>query len=104
MHFADERGQHRWQRLIGADIQRRLSHEILAQGHIEKWPGSLAHALILRVGGHAYDSRPAAFHLKPAADRILTAPVERHHGSVDDGNWRRVFIVGAGEVATGKKR
>ncbi len=103
MHFADKCGQDASQGLIGADIQVGAPYEILPQRHIEKWPRSLAHALILRIGDHTDDSCPSALHLKSTADRILTCPVARNHGSIHDGDQRRVLVIGARKFPAGEK-
>ena len=73
VYFPEECGRDGRQRLSGADVQDRSALEILAQRDIEKWLGSFAHALVLRVSDYADYSRPAALHLKPAADWILPA-------------------------------
>ena len=89
---------------MGADIQGGPQNKFLPQRHVEKWPGSFAHAFILGIGSDTDHSRPAALHLKAAADRVLPFPVARHHGAVHDGDQRRVFIVGAGEFTPGEDR
>src|ERR1700683_3024129 len=104
MHFAYQHSEYARQRLVGADIQRRCSYEILPERHVEKWPWRLAHALVLRVGGHTDNSCPPAVHPESTTDRILTVPVKRHHSSIDDGYQRRVFIVSACELTAGEKR
>src|SRR5437868_831575 len=104
MHLAKECGQHTGQRLTGADIQRWSSYEILAERHVKEWPRSLAHAFVLRIGDHTYDSNPAALHFQSSAYRISTGPIAHHHGSIHDGDPRGVFIVRACEFATGEER
>src|SRR5579859_4097912 len=102
MHFANERRPYARKRLTGADVQIRLSVEILAQGNIEKRSRGLAHALVLRIGDDTDDSRPAPFHLESVADRILASPVTIRHGSIHDRYQRCILVIGPREFAPRK--
>src|SRR5579859_3136841 len=104
MNFANQCGLQARQRLTGADVQVRFSVEILAQRNIEKRPRSLTHALVLRISDGAYDSRPAAFHLKSVADRILTSPVTIRHGSIDDRYQRCILVIASRKFAAREER